>query len=140
MDVKVSLIHSLLPQFSFFFVDVSLMLIYWELNEWNEQHGQNKTFSNSLCGKSPLLVPFSIIIKFDKKSHPSLNECIEQRIRYKLRDMDGEKVQICMYRTYRGIIIISDYNSCNISYTIVDKYFLSLLHASCCMWACVQYQ
>lgn len=32
-----------------------------------------------------------------------------------------------MYRTYRGIIIISDYNSCNISYTIVDKYFLSLL-------------
>ena len=109
------------------------MLIYWELNEWNEQHGQNKTFSNSLCGKSPLLVPFSIIIKFDKKSHPSLNECIEQRIRYKLRDMDGEKVQICMYRTYRGIIIISDYNSCNISYTIVDKYFLSLLHAVCFM-------
>lgn len=39
----------------------------------------------------------------------------------------GGKVQICMYRTYRGIIIISDYNSCNISYTIVDKYFLALL-------------
>lgn len=60
--------------------------------------------------------------------------------RYKLRDMDGSKkkrkekkirrkVQICMYRTYRGIIIISDYNSCNISYTIVDKYILALLYS-----------
>lgn len=51
-----------------------------------------------------------------------MNECIHGD-RYKLEDMDERELQICMYRTYKGIIIISDYNSCNISYTIVDKYF-----------------
>lgn len=52
------------------------------------------------------------------------------------RSSRRRKVQICMYRTYRGIIIISDYNSCNISYTIVDKYFLALLHAICYVSVC----
>lgn len=66
-----------------------------------------------------------------------MNECIHGD-RYKLEDMDERELQICMYRTYKGIIIISDYNSCNISYTIVDKYFplfffsfLSSVYAAC---------